>query len=100
MKRKKKQRSKTSRASLASAAKKHFNDKTPSQQKLLMEILVSAERAGVVRWILQAASNAFRKLKTEATDCRSQAAQMLRERRRVVVHYVYSLLSSLDADTK
>jgi hypothetical protein len=100
MKRKKKQRSKTSKASLARAATKHFGDKIPSEQKLLMELLVSAERAGVVRWILQGASDAFRKLKAEATDYRSQAAQVLRERRLVVVHYLYSLLRSLDADTK
>jgi hypothetical protein len=100
MKRKKKQRSKTSKASLAGAAKKHFDDKTPSQQKLLMELLVLAERAGVVRWILQGASDAFRGLKAEATDYRSQAAHVLRERRLVVAHYLYSLLSSLDADTK
>lgn len=98
MKQKKKRRTKRTDASVAHVGKKHFDDK--SEQRVLMEILLLAEQGGVVRWILQGASKAFRKLKAEATDYRSQAAQMLRERRLVVVHYLYSLLSSLDADTK
>lgn len=71
------------------------------KQKWLIEALVTAERTGTMRWVLQGGADALRKLDAKAgDDFRSDTARTARDAREAIVNYLYSFFGPLDARTK
>ena len=84
----------------AEAAEEILADEIKSEKSDLTQILITAERAGCIRDVLNAAGIAFRKQRAEDHKFRSPAACLLRAREDVVNGYLYSFLLGMDAGTK
>lgn len=80
--------------------KRRTHREQDSFEEHLAKLLRQAEIAGVLRWVLQGASKAFRKIESQNLAWDSTKRKMLLRRREIVVRHVLSLLIELDSWTK